>query len=338
MPFIAQRMEKSYYKRFQVKYRRRRSCKTDYYQRKKLVVQAKNKYNTPKYRLCVRKTATQIQCQIIAATITGDRVLCHASSLELKRFGLKAGYKNFPAAYCTGLLVGRRMLKKLGIAELYTGTGDELPDDEPTGEIMKVTEGKRTFFVDELNEDRRPFRCYLDVGLARTSLGCTIFGCLKGASDSGMDIPHNEKKFTGYDPDEKKFDASELRDRIFGLQVKEYMEYLKDDDAESGTHRFEEQFRTYADAGVEPDDLEDMLMSVHKAIRADPSPKHKETAAVRNAARTWDKSNKNEVALTKAERDAAVAAKKEALREEDESESEEESEEEGDDEDEEDDE
>lgn len=34
------------------------------------------------------------------------------------------------------------------------------------------------------------FRCYLDVGLARTSTGARVFGALKGAADGGLDIPH----------------------------------------------------------------------------------------------------------------------------------------------------
>ena len=34
----------------QVKFRRRREGKTDYFARKRLVIQDKNKYNTPKYR------------------------------------------------------------------------------------------------------------------------------------------------------------------------------------------------------------------------------------------------------------------------------------------------
>ena len=35
-----------------------------------------------------------------------------------------------------------------------------------------------------------PFRCYLDIGLARTTTGAKIFGALKGAVDGGLDIPH----------------------------------------------------------------------------------------------------------------------------------------------------
>jgi Ribosomal large subunit proteins 60S L5, and 50S L18 len=53
-----------YFKRYQVKYRRRREGKTDYYARKRLVVQDRNKYNTPKYRLIVRFTNKDIICQV----------------------------------------------------------------------------------------------------------------------------------------------------------------------------------------------------------------------------------------------------------------------------------
>ncbi len=38
--------------------------KTDYRARKRLVVQDKNKYNTPKYRLVVRFTNTDVICQV----------------------------------------------------------------------------------------------------------------------------------------------------------------------------------------------------------------------------------------------------------------------------------
>ena len=58
---------KAYFKRFQVKFRRRREGKTDYYARKRLVVQAKNKYNTPKYRMVVRIYNKDICCQIVYA-------------------------------------------------------------------------------------------------------------------------------------------------------------------------------------------------------------------------------------------------------------------------------
>jgi large subunit ribosomal protein L5e len=43
--------------------------------------------------------------------MNGDVVLCAAESDELKRFGLTAGLTNYSAAYSTGLLLARRLLK-----------------------------------------------------------------------------------------------------------------------------------------------------------------------------------------------------------------------------------
>jgi len=38
--------------------------KTDYFARKRLVIQDKNKYNTPKYRMIVRSSNRDIICQV----------------------------------------------------------------------------------------------------------------------------------------------------------------------------------------------------------------------------------------------------------------------------------
>jgi len=278
------------------------------------VIQAKNKYATPKYRLVVRITSSQVICQVVYSTITGDHVLASAYSKELTRFGLKAGFKNYPAAYCTGLLVGRRALKKVGLFEQYTGVGDD-EEDEVTGEIMSVTFGKRTYYVDELDDDRRPLRVNLDVGLARTSLGAKIFGALKGASDAGLDIPHNHKKFPGYDPEEKQYDPNDHKELIFGENIAEYMRFLEQEDEESGTKTLQEKFRSYLDAGVGADDLEGMYLAVHKAIRADPSPKHAQSKKERNKTATHDKSRKYPRRKTKEERNADVQKKLEKIAE-----------------------
>mmetsp|Transcript_1243 Transcript_1243/g.1470 ORF Transcript_1243/g.1470 Transcript_1243/m.1470 type:complete len:326 (-) Transcript_1243:431-1408(-) len=305
---IKTQKDKAYFKRYQVKYRRRRQGKTDYYQRKKLVIQAKNKYASPKYRLVVRKTNTTIICQVVYATLAGDVVLASAYSTELPRYGLKVGLKNYAAAYCTGLLVGRRALQKVGLDEKYTGVGND-EEDEITGEIESVEFNKKRYFVDELDEDRRPLRVYLDIGLARTSLGAKIFGALKGASDAGLDIPHNYKKFPGYDADEKEYDAEVHKEQIFSEPVAEYMRFLEQEDEESGTKTLEEKFKTYVDNGVNADDLEELYLSVHKAIRADPSPKHKESKKERNKTATHNKEYKRKARKTKEQRDADVQAK-----------------------------
>ena len=62
--FVKTVKNRAYFKRFQVKFKRRREGKTDYYARKRLVVQAKNKYNTPKYRLIVRLTNKDVIAQV----------------------------------------------------------------------------------------------------------------------------------------------------------------------------------------------------------------------------------------------------------------------------------
>lgn len=166
--------------RYQVKFRRRREGKTDYHQRKGLVFQDKNKYNARKYRLVARISNKYVTCQIVYSTLKGDVVLETASSSELPRFGVKAGLTNYAACYCTGLLLARRVLTKLNLADAYGG------NDDVNGEYYEVEENE---------EGPRPFCAYLDVGLARTSTGARVFGCLKGAADGGLSIPHSENRY-----------------------------------------------------------------------------------------------------------------------------------------------
>lgn len=155
MAFVKAQKSKAYFKRFQVKFKRRREGKTDYRARIRLINQDKNKYNTPKYRFVVRFTNKDIIAQIMSATITGDIVLASAYSHELPRYGLEVGLTNYAAAYCTGLLLARRVLKMLEMDEEYQG------NIEATGEDFSV----------EPAESRRPFRALLDVGLIRTTTG-----------------------------------------------------------------------------------------------------------------------------------------------------------------------
>ena len=73
---------KAYFKRYQVKLKRRRQGKTDYYARKRLTVQDKNKYNTPKYRLIVRFTNKDIIAQV---RILLDKMQKYLQKMYLKR-------------------------------------------------------------------------------------------------------------------------------------------------------------------------------------------------------------------------------------------------------------
>merc|ERR1711881_97638 len=91
MPFTKLQKNSAYYSRYQTKYKRRRVGKTDYYARKRLITQAKNKYNAPKYRLVVRFTNRDIVMQIVTSEITGDKVFCAAYSHELRAYGIEHG-------------------------------------------------------------------------------------------------------------------------------------------------------------------------------------------------------------------------------------------------------
>merc|ERR1712098_268717 len=253
MPFTKLQKNSAYYSRYQTKYKRRRVGKTDYYARKRLITQAKNKYNAPKYRLVVRFTNRDIVMQIVTSEITGDKVFCAAYSHELRAYGIEHGLTNWAAAYCTGLLIARRVLKKLGMDEDFAGV------EEADGEY-KLTE------AGEDEDSRRPFKAFLDVGLARTSTGARIFGAMKGASDGGILIPHSENRFPGYDIESKELDSDTLRKYIFGGHVAEYMETLADDDEE----RYKSQFQGYIDDEIEADGLEELYTEAHKAIREDP--------------------------------------------------------------------
>ena len=204
----------AYSKRYNVKFRRRREGKTDYQARKRLIVQDKNKYNSPRYRLCVRITNKDIICQIIYSKIVGDFCVCAAYSHELPKYGMKVGLTNYAACYATGLLCARRLLKKLGMDEDYEG------QTEVDGEQFLV----------EQEGEKRPFTALLDVGLVRTTTGNRVFGALKGACDGGINIPHNEKRFPGYDREGKEFDAETHKKYIFGGHVAEYMELLEEED------------------------------------------------------------------------------------------------------------
>ncbi|KAL5508256.1 RPL5 [Sanghuangporus vaninii] len=254
MPFVKKQKSNAYFSRFQVKYRRRREGKTDYYARKRLITQAKNKYNAPKYRLVVRFTNKQIIVQIVYARLQGDFVFAAATSKELPRYGINHGLTNWTAAYATGLLCARRALTKLGLADKYQGV------EEPTGEIT-LTEA-----LDD-EDAPRPFKCFLDVGLRRTTTGSRVFGAMKGASDGGIFIPHSEKRFPGYDIESKELDAEVLKKYIFGGHVAEYMESLEEEDDE----RFKKQFSTYLADGVGSDELEEIYRNAYAAIREDPS-------------------------------------------------------------------
>jgi large subunit ribosomal protein L5e len=199
-----------------------------------------------------------IICQIVAAKIVGDEVLTAAYAHELPRYGIKLGLTNYAAAYCVGLLCARRHLAKIGLAETYKG------QEEVTGEMFEIEE----------DDDKRPFRAVLDVGLMRCTTGNKVFAVMKGAVDGGINVPHSEKRFPAYSK-EDGFDPEQLKTRILGNHVSEYMEYLMEEDED----RYNKQFAAYVREGLEPDAIEDLYLKAHELIREDPSFTKKEKTA-----------------------------------------------------------
>ncbi len=114
--------------RYKVPYRRRREGKTNYRKRLKLLLSRKP-------RLVVRITNRYVIAQIIEYHPEGDRVLVHVDSKELEKYGWKGDANNTPAAYLTGLLVGKKALEK-GIKEAILDIG-----------LRSPTKGARVFAV-----------------------------------------------------------------------------------------------------------------------------------------------------------------------------------------------
>ncbi|XP_011264968.2 60S ribosomal protein L5 [Camponotus floridanus] len=285
MGFVKVVKNKQYFKRYQVKFKRRREGKTDYYARKRLTIQDKNKYNTPKYRLIVRLSNKDITCQVAYSRIEGDRIVCAAYSHELPKYGVKVGLTNYASAYCTGLLLARRLLKKLGLDTLYVGSTDVTGDE---------------YNVEELDDGPGAFRCYLDTGLMRTTTGARVFGAMKGAVDGGLNIPHSTKRFPGYDPESKSFNAEVHRQHIFGQHVANYMKTLEEEDDEA----FKRQFSQYIKHGISANDIENIYKKAHETIRADPEHK-KLTREKEPIKKRW-----NRAKLSLSERKNRVAQKK----------------------------
>lgn len=201
------------------------------------------------FLLCVA-TCSDIICQIVASKITGDDVLTSAYAHELPKYGIKLGLTNFAAAYCVGLLCARRHLQKIGLDELYKGV------EEADGEMFEIEE----------DEEKRPFLALLDVGLNSCTTGNKVFSVMKGAVDGGINVPHNEKRFPAYSKEEG-FDAEQLKMRILGNHISDYMNELMEEDED----RLKKQFSRYLAEGIDADSIEEMYQTAHEKIRADPT-------------------------------------------------------------------
>ena len=276
MAFVKTVKTKSYFKRYQTRQRRRRECKTDYHARRTMIQQDKNKYETKKYRFVVRKTNSRIICQLVSAHPNGDKVEYYADSNELKKFGLTAGLTNYAAAYCTGLLLARRILKDKKMDSIYEGVKDKDIDGDYVD--MYREDGAH------LNEERRPFKAILDIGLQKATTGNRVFGALKGFTDGGVYVKHNNKRFPGFKvipPQEKGEKAKETfepevhKNKIFGHFIDEHIKLHADGVAKGEIKTNKQQFALWKkclDAN-KVKSLKELYTKVHDQIRKNPDGK-----------------------------------------------------------------
>ncbi len=90
---------------YSVPYRRKRSGKTDYQSRMKLL-------SGHSVRVVARRSSKNLWLQAVEFQPAGDRILVSAHSHELRKLGWKGALNNLPAAYLCGLLLGKKAKAK----------------------------------------------------------------------------------------------------------------------------------------------------------------------------------------------------------------------------------
>lgn len=108
--------------------RRRREKKTNYRKRLKLLLSGKP-------RLVIRRSNKYIRLQIVEYDEKGDRTILGLLSKILKKYGWPGSFKNLPACYLSGYLIGKLALRK-NIKEVTADTG-----------LHRLTKGCRIFAV-----------------------------------------------------------------------------------------------------------------------------------------------------------------------------------------------
>lgn len=96
-------------------FRRKREGKTNYKKRLALL-----KSGLP--RLVLRKSNKHVQLQLVEYRPDGDHVLVTVSSKTLAQLGWQHGTKSIPAAYCAGLITGKRCVEK-GVKDAIVDLG-----------------------------------------------------------------------------------------------------------------------------------------------------------------------------------------------------------------------
>ena len=96
-------------------FRRKREGKTHYKKRLKILL-------SNKFRLVLRKSLNSIKASIVQYDAKGDRILFTVDSKTLGKFGWKGHTGNLPSAYLTGMIAGKKAVKK-GVKEAILDIG-----------------------------------------------------------------------------------------------------------------------------------------------------------------------------------------------------------------------
>ncbi|KAM9596628.1 large ribosomal subunit protein uL18-like [Trichechus inunguis] len=201
--------------------------------------------------MIVHVTNRDIICQIAYTRIERDMIVCAAYAQELPKYGMKVALTNYAAAYYTGLLLAHRLLNRCGMDKIYEGQVEVTRDE---------------YNVQSIDGQPGAFTCYLDAGLARTTTGNKVLGALKGVVDGGLPIPHNTKRFPGYDSESKEFNAGVHQKHIIGQNVAAYICYLMEEDGDA----YKKRFSKYLKNNIMPDTMEVMCKKAHAATRENP--------------------------------------------------------------------
>ncbi|MGC8581074.1 MAG: 50S ribosomal protein L18 [Thermoplasmata archaeon] len=104
---------------YKVRYHRRDKGVTNYRKRLKYLISG----NT---MLVVRNTNKYIIGQIVKYSPKGDIVVYGTSSTILKKYGVKKSFHSTPAAYLTGLIIGKKVKSTVSRAILNTGLANPI--------------------------------------------------------------------------------------------------------------------------------------------------------------------------------------------------------------------
>lgn len=92
-------------RKYTVRIKRKKQGKTNYKLRLNLL-------KSDKPRLVIRKSSKNILLQIVKSENAQDNIIISSHSQELKKLGWNYNLGNIPSSYLTGLILGKKALKK----------------------------------------------------------------------------------------------------------------------------------------------------------------------------------------------------------------------------------